>query len=176
LGNWLVDRRPTSRKPRDVGHLRFYHVAETGQAPSLQTKSGGGTGAIFWRGAGHGPGEGGGRSIGLDSRLNSCPREAELRGCERHVNVFEEGLGDDPSHAVRGLDEVVAGPAGLFAAERVGKDERFGELTSAHQKTGAIDGPWVFKIHGAFFHLSAGPVFASGLVSRKVAAKFQLSW
>jgi hypothetical protein len=25
-------------------------------------------------------------------------------------------------------------------------------LTSAHQKTGAIDGPLAFKIHNAFFH------------------------
>jgi hypothetical protein len=31
-----------------------------------------------------------------------------------------------------------------------------GELTSAHQETGAIDGPVAFKIHGAFFHPSAG--------------------
>jgi len=38
----------------------------------------------------------------------------------------------------------------LFAAETVGKDEWFGELTSAHQKTSAIDGPLAFKIHKYF--------------------------
>jgi hypothetical protein len=35
-------------------------------------------------------------------------------------------------------------------------------LTSAHQKTGAVDGPLAFKIHSAFFHPSVGPVFVSG--------------
>ena len=34
-------------------------------------------------------------------------------------------------------------------AERIGEDERFGELTSAHQKTSAVDGPWVFGIHSS---------------------------
>jgi hypothetical protein len=118
--------------------------------------SGGGTGAIFWRGSGHGPGEDGGRSIGLKSGLNSgltfSRRGKELRLCERDVDVFEEGLGGDPAYAVRGLDEVVAGLAGLFAAESVGKDERFGELTSAHQETGAVDDPLAFDIHSAFFY------------------------
>jgi hypothetical protein len=122
--------------------------------------SGGGTVAIFRRGSGHGPGEDGGRSIGLKSGLNSAlnsrltfsRRGKELRLCERDVDVFEEGLGGDPAYAVRGLDEVVAGPAGLFAAESVGKNERFGKLTSAHQKTGAVDGPLAFDIHSAFFH------------------------
>jgi hypothetical protein len=120
--------------------------------------SGGSTGLIFWRGAGHGPGKDGGSSIGL----NSWGRETKLRGCERHVDIFEDGLGGDPSYAVRGLDEVVAGPAGLFAAKSVGKDEGFGELTSAHQETGAVDGPFTFKIHSAFFHPSAGQVFVFG--------------
>jgi len=122
--------------------------------------SGGGTGAIFWRGSGHGPGEDGGRSIGLKSGLNSAlnsrltfsRRGKELRLCERDVDVFEEGLGGDPAYAVRGLDEVVAGLAGLFAAESVGKDERFGKLTSAHQETGAVDDPLAFDIHSAFFY------------------------
>lgn len=76
--------------------------------------------------------------------------------CERHVDVFEDGSSGDASYAVRGLDEVVAGTAGLFPAESVGKNEWLSELTSAHQETGAIDGPLDFKIHGAFFHPSAG--------------------
>ena len=73
------------------------------------------------------------------------------RGRERDVDIFEDGLGGDPSYAVGGLDEVVAGTAGLFAAESVGKDERFGELTSTHQETGAVDGPLAFKIHSTSF-------------------------
>jgi len=81
----------------------------------------------------------------------------ELGGCERHVDVFEEDLPGDPSYAVSGLDEVIAGAAGLLAAESVGKDEWFCELTSAHQEAGAVDSPLTFEIHKHFFHLSAGP-------------------
>jgi hypothetical protein len=124
--------------------------------------SGGSTGAIFWGGAGNRPGEDARRSIGWDSGLNSWGRETKLRGCERHVDIFEDGLGGDSSYTVRGLDEVVAGPAGLFAAKSVGKDEGFGELTSAHQETGAVDGPFTFKIHSAFFHPLVEQVFVSG--------------
>ncbi len=82
--------------------------------------------------------------------MNSWGWGTELGGCERHVDVFEENLPGDPSYAVSGLDEVIAGAAGLFAAESIGKDERFGELTSAHQEAGAVDGPLVFKIHKYF--------------------------
>jgi hypothetical protein len=64
--------------------------------------------------------------------------------CESHVDIFEEGFAGYPSYAAGGLDEIVAGAAGLFAAESVGKNEWFGELTSAHQETGAIDGPLTF--------------------------------
>ena len=79
-----------------------------------------------------------------------------MRVCEWHVDVFEDGLGGDAFYTVRGLDEVVAWAAGLFAAESVGKNEWLGELTSTHQETGAIDGPLAFKIHGTFFHPLAG--------------------
>ena len=81
-----------------------------------------------------------------------------MRRCERHVDVFEKGLGGDALYAVAGLDQVVAGAAGLFAAESVGKNEGFGELTSVHQKTGAVDDPFAFGVHGAFFHPLAGLV------------------
>ena len=84
----------------------------------------------------------------------------KLHGCQRQVDVFEEGLSCDPSYAGRGLDEIIAGLAGLFAAESVGKYERFGKLTSTHQKTSAVDGPLAFKIHNAFFH--PHPVSISG--------------
>ena len=93
---------------------------------------------------------------GVKSGLKSCLKFGtsgmKLRGRERHVDIFEEGLSGDPFYSGRGLDEVIAGLAGLFAAESVGKNEWFGKLTSAHQKTGAIDGPLAFKIHNAFFH------------------------
>jgi hypothetical protein len=56
----------------------------------------------------------------------------ERRGSQRHVDVFKDGLGGDASYAVRGLDHIVSGTTGLFSAESVGKDERLGELTSAH--------------------------------------------
>ena len=121
--------------------------------------SGGGADAIFWRGAGYGPGEDARRSIAWDAGLNSWDWGTKLGGCERHVDVFEENLPGDPSYAVRGLDEVIAGAAGLFAAESIGKDERFGELTSAHQEAGAVDSPLTFEIHKHFFHPSAGPGF-----------------
>jgi len=117
---------------------------ETGQAPSLQKSNlalGGGTGALLWGGSGYGPDEDAWGSVGVG---------------EWHVDVFEDGLGSDAFYTIRGLDEVVAGAAGLFAAESVGKNEWLTELTSTHQETGAIDGPVAFKIHGAFFHPSAG--------------------
>ena len=76
----------------------------------------------------------------------------ELRGRERQVDVFKEGLSGDTSYTGKGLDEVIAGLAGLFAAESVGKNEGFDKLTSAHQKASAVDGPLAFDIHSAFFH------------------------
>ena len=77
---------------------------------------------------------------------------------QRHVDVFEESLRGDAPYAVGELDEVIAGASGLFTAESVGKDEGFGELTSAHQETGVVDDPLACKIHGAFFHPAAGQV------------------
>jgi hypothetical protein len=88
----------------------------------------------------------------------------KLRGRERHVDVFEEGLSGDPSYSGRSLDEVIAGLAGLFAAESVGKNEGFDKLTSAHQKTGAVDGPLMFHIHSAF--LSPHPIFVPVVTER----------
>jgi hypothetical protein len=88
----------------------------------------------------------------------------KLRGRERHVDVFEEGLRGDPFYSGRGLDEVIAGLAGLFAAESVGKNEGFDKLTSAHQKTGAVDGPLLFHIHSAF--LSPHPILVLVVTER----------
>jgi hypothetical protein len=85
--------------------------------------SGSGSNATFWRGAGYGPGEDARRSIAWDGGLNSWDWGTKLGGCERHVDVFEENLPGDTSYAVSGLDEVIAGAAGLFAAKSIGKDE-----------------------------------------------------
>jgi len=63
---------------------------------------------------------------------------------QRHVDVFKDGLAGYPLHAVGGLDEVVAGTAGLFATQSVGEGERFGKLTGAHQEAGAVDSPLAF--------------------------------
>jgi len=114
---------------------------------------------MFWRGAGHGAaGKDGGWSVArhsfgssnLNFDLNSRRRRTKRRGCERHVDVFEDGLGGDSSYAVGRFHEVVSWTAGLFAAESIGKDEWFSELMSAHEKTGAVDGPVAFRIHSCF--------------------------
>ncbi|MGA8539241.1 MAG: hypothetical protein WB566_07055 [Terriglobales bacterium] len=61
-----------------------------------------------------------------------------------HIDVFKKGLAGYPLYAVGGFDKVVAGAAGLFAAQRVGEDKWFGELTGAHEEAGAVDSPWAF--------------------------------
>jgi hypothetical protein len=107
---------------------------------------------IFWRCSGYGSAEDGGCFVGL----------IRLAG-ERYVNVFKDGLGSDAAYAVRGLDQVIAGASGLFAAERVGEDEWFGELTGAHQETGAVYGPLVVWIHGGLVSSSGVRFQVSGL-------------
>jgi hypothetical protein len=64
-----------------------------------------------------------------------------------HINVFEQLAGMNAADAFRGLDEIVAGLAGLFASESVGKNERFGELTGLHEETRAVNGPWIVNAH-----------------------------
>jgi hypothetical protein len=76
-----------------------------------------------------------------------------------HVDIFEESLRSDSRYTVAGFDKIVAGSSGLLAAESVGKNELFSKLTSAHQKPGAINSPLAFKIHSAFSHPCAGPMF-----------------
>ncbi|HLB93151.1 MAG TPA: hypothetical protein VJK27_12480 [Terriglobales bacterium] len=70
-------------------------------------------------------------------------------GGEGHVDVFEDGSGVNAGDTVGGLDEVIAGGSGLFTAEGIGEDEWFGELTGAHQKTSAVDGPWALGVHSS---------------------------
>ena len=67
-----------------------------------------------------------GVNSGLKSGLKFGNWGMKLRGRDRNVDVFKEGLSGDTSYTGKGLDEVVAGLAGLFAAESVGKNEGFG--------------------------------------------------
>lgn len=60
---------------------------------------------------------------------------------EGNVDVFEDGAWSDAAKTQRRLDEIVTWDAGVFAAERVGEEERFGELTGAHEETRAVYGP-----------------------------------
>jgi len=76
-------------------------------------------------------------------------RRSDGRWSERYIDVFEEGLAGDAENAGRGFDEVIAGEAGMIAAEGIGEGERFGELASAHEKAGTINFPVVHD----FFHL-----------------------
>lgn len=110
---------------------------------------------VFWGGSGDRTGQDARRSLGIDG--------IQLQWGERHVDVFKEGLGGDSFYAFRSLHEVVAGAAGLLAAESVGEDEWFGELTSAHQKTGAIDGPWALSVHKTFFNPRHAPMLVPGI-------------
>ena len=58
-----------------------------------------------------------------------------------HVNVFKNQSRGDAARTVGGLDQIIAGLAAMFPAERVDKEERLGELSSFDQKTRAIDFP-----------------------------------
>ena len=70
-----------------------------------------------------------------------------LRRCEGYVDIFEDGAWSDAAKTGRRLDKVIAREAGVFAAESVGEQERFGKLTGVHEETRAVDGPCTFNIH-----------------------------
>ncbi len=74
-------------------------------------------------------------------------RRHGLRSLQRHIDIFEQGLIGDALYTIRKFDEIIAGLARLFAAEGIGEDNWFGELTSTHQKTGAVDGPLTLSVH-----------------------------
>jgi len=71
----------------------------------------------------------------------SCLSVLRVRWCEWNVNVFEDGARSDAAKTQRRFDQVVARQAGVFAAQSVSEKERFGELTSVHEETRAVDGP-----------------------------------
>jgi hypothetical protein len=92
--------------------------------------------------AGHGLIEGAQCSIKRGSSGLSVLR---LRWCEGYVDIFEDGARSDAAKTGRRLDKIVAREAGVLAAERVGEQERFSELTGVHEEASAVDGP--FNIH-----------------------------
>ena len=58
-----------------------------------------------------------------------------------HINVFKNQPRGDAARTVGGFEQIIAGLAAMFPAERVDKEERLGELSSFDQKTRAIDFP-----------------------------------
>lgn len=85
---------------------------------------------------------------------------------EGYVNIFEDGAWSDAAATGRRLDQVVARETAVFAAESIGEQERFSELTGVHQKACAVDGPWNFHIH-KFLIPSGERVSSCQLASRE---------
>ena len=78
---------------------------------------------------------------GLTSAGSSGRQQYARRILNGHVDVFKEMAWSDTAQTVGGLDEVVAGPARMLAAEAVGEYERFSQLTGVHEEACAVDGP-----------------------------------
>jgi hypothetical protein len=78
------------------------------------------------------------------------------------VDIFKDSAWSDAAKTQGRLDEIIAGHAGMFAAQWVSKEERFGQLTGAHQETRAVYGPWAFYIH---ISTSRGRAESASLVS-----------
>jgi hypothetical protein len=91
--------------------------------------------------AGHGLIEDAQRS--LESGLSVL----RLSRFEGYVDIFENGAWSDAATTGGRLDQIVARETAVFAAESIGEQERFSELTGVHQKACAVDGPWNFHIH-----------------------------
>jgi hypothetical protein len=68
---------------------------------------------------------------------------------EGYVDIFEDGAWSDAAATGGRLDQVVARETAVFAAESIGEQERFRELTGVHQKACAVDGPGNFHIHSS---------------------------
>jgi hypothetical protein len=102
-------------------------------------------------------------------------RSTGAKRFEGHVDVFENGLGGDASHAIGGLDEVVAALAGMFPAKRVGEDQGLGKLTGTHQEAGAVDGVWALEIHSSGLRCQSqrfGPSLEYSAPGAQSSAKF----
>src|SRR5882724_2419809 len=69
-------------------------------------------------------------------------------GClQWHIDVLEQSARTNAAEPFRGLDNIIAGVAGMFAAEGVGKNERLGQLTGSNNKARAVNGPRTFHLH-----------------------------
>jgi hypothetical protein len=101
--------------------------------------------------AGHGLIEEAKRSLESGSSGLSVLRWSRFEG---YVDIFEDGAWSDAAATGGRLDQVVARETAVFAAESIGKQERFRELTGVHQKACAVDGPGNFQIHK--FHIPLG--------------------
>ena len=86
-----------------------------------------------------------GRSACLNASIGYGARR--LQG---YVNVLEGFARSNAADAFTEFNQVIANLAGMFAAQRVGEDERLGELTCLHEKASAIDVPRVFHVHKLF--------------------------
>jgi hypothetical protein len=64
-----------------------------------------------------------------------------------NIDVLEEVTWTNAPESFRGLDEVVAGLSGMFAAEGVGENEGFSNLACTYNKACAVDGPCTFNFH-----------------------------
>ena len=64
-----------------------------------------------------------------------------------HIDVFELSARTNAAEPFRGLDNVVARLAGMFAAEGVGKSERLGQLTGSNNEARAVNVPCTFHLH-----------------------------
>ena len=79
-----------------------------------------------------------------------APRVHVAEGClQGNIDVLEEIAWTNATKPFRGLDEVVAGLAGMLAAEGVGENEGFSNLTCTYNKACAVDGPCTFNLHKA---------------------------
>ena len=80
-------------------------------------------------------------------------RETPSGGCapggclQRHIDVLEEGPRSNATNPFRGLNEVVTGLAGMFAAESVGENEGLGKLAGSNNEARSVNGPCTFNLH-----------------------------
>jgi len=79
--------------------------------------------------------------------LHSNRRQRESLGRKWHIDIFEKSPAGNTANSVGGFEKVVTGLAAMFAAEGIGEYKWLGELTRAHEKSGAIKIPITFGRH-----------------------------
>lgn len=121
------------------GKIRLLALVASQNSQDLATP--GGSGLAFGR--------------GLRSEYARSPglREAPSVRCaaggclQWHIDVLELSARTNAAEPFRGLDNVVARLAGMFAAEGVGKSERLGQLTGSNNEARAVNVPCIFNLH-----------------------------